>query len=424
MPTNAWPFWKTVPRFDREYSAKDLLRAGRSWLRKNGAGRPEIEHLFALDHCQFLRSGRECLYLILKILNLRPKSIIGVPLYCCASVFEAIAVAGHVPFFLDVDLDSYSLDEEFLRRHAQRLDALVVVHTFGYPGNLKRLQSCLAGRNIPIIEDCAHALFTEFDGRLAGTWGDASFLTFGMHKPAAAGGGAVLIINNPDLASAAKREFIRLGRESSGQELRHSLICWARSLAYHRVTYGALLASPLGRYRDEERGVPDGDELVKIEQNWSPAKIRSVDQVLVAGRIHEFRRKMFVLAENTQKLRDGIAESSLALPEEPAHGKWNHFMVPVRYPSGKDRESGRRLLTRRGVDTSPLYQNCARNARWFGYQGGCPQAELAGQTVCTVPNHVWLSDAEIAYIAESLRMSAPVHQAPEIEYLQKSAAHS
>lgn len=406
MTTATWPFWKTIPRFDREYSIADFVRAAGALVRQKESVEAEFADLISAAPFYFARSGRECLYLILKILGLRPGSRVGVPLYCCASVFQAIAAAGHVPVFLDVDLNNYALDEEFLRQSRNRIDAVVAVHTFGYPANLERLRHCLAGRNVPIIEDCAHALLTEDGNSLAGTHGDASFFSFATHKPAAAGGGALLVVNNPELAPAAKRELGNLGSESLWAEILHSLTCWARSVSYHRLAYGALLASPWGRFRDRERLTPTDDELAKIHQSWSPARIRSVDLYLVTRRIREFRAKMPTLAENTEKLRNEVRGAPLVMPPEPSFAKWNHFMAPVRYKSADARDTGRRFLVKRGIDTSPLYQNCARNARWFGYEGGCPQAELAARTVCTVPNHAWLSDAEIAYIGASLRLSS------------------
>jgi dTDP-4-amino-4,6-dideoxygalactose transaminase len=81
-------------------------------------------------------------------------------------------------------------------------------------------------------------------------------------------------------------------------------------------------------------------------------------------------------------------------------------MLPVRYESAAQCDAGRQFLRHRRVDTSPLYRNCVRNARRYGYRGGCLQAELASQTVCTVPNHEWLSDEEVEHIGAALRMSA------------------
>jgi len=80
------------------------------------------------------------LYVILKALNLPKKSKIGVPLYSCTVVFDAIIKAGHVPYFLDVDLDTYTFSPHSLEEKVDELDAVVVIHTFGYPAKLDEIK--------------------------------------------------------------------------------------------------------------------------------------------------------------------------------------------------------------------------------------------------------------------------------------------
>jgi perosamine synthetase len=410
MAEKAWPFWRTIPRFDPEYSVGDLFLALQALAGHIDEGETGLEaFLSPTSQLYFARSGRECLYLILKMLQLNAHSRVGVPLYCCASVFEAITVAGHVPVFLDVDPDTYALDEEHLRRNRDQIDALIVVHTFGIPANVKKLRASFGARDIPIIEDCAHALFSENGTTSVGRSSAASFFTFGMHKPAAIGGGAVLLVNDPHLSASAAHEFSLLRSEKRPSELQHSLICWARGLSYRRLVYGAFLSSPFGRYRDEELNGSNGNGFRAGDNHFPPSKIRCVDRILLRRRIEEFHSKLATLAANTQKLRQAIGEGSVRVPAEPLDGKWNHFMVPVGYRNAKQRELGRAFLTRRRIDTAPLYQNCARNARKFGYLGGCPKAELVAQTTCTIPNHPWLSDEEIHYIGESVRTSADLN---------------
>jgi dTDP-4-amino-4,6-dideoxygalactose transaminase len=402
----AWPFWRTVPRFDREYSIEDLGSAFLTLWRTPQEETDWVEELYSASFRQFARSGTECLYTVLKLLKLPEKSRVGVPLYCCSAVFEAIVAAGHIPIFLDIDPDSYGLDREFLRKKRHTLDAVVLVHVFGYPNDLSVVHDALQGTNIPVIEDCAHALFSEYHSRPLGSCTDASFLTFGMHKPAAVGGGALLLVNNPDLASKARHALPRFDAEARVSEFRHSFLCLARSLSYHRAAYGALLASPIGNDRDTGKLTPRIGRTDMLAQSFSPAHIRTVDKVLVARKVREFRAKLVVLSRNTQKLCASLADSAVTVPAEPEYGKWNHFLLPVRFSSPEQRESARRLLIQRRVDTAPLYQNCARNAVRFGYAGDCPQAERVARTIVTVPNHAWLRDHELDYIAESLRLSA------------------
>jgi perosamine synthetase len=400
------PVWKAIPRFDREYSLADLARAAVAAFDPTETAPEGLDGLTSRAlSTHLVRSGREALYLILKLLRLPAGSRVGVPLYCCEAVFEAIAAAGHIPLFLDVELTGYALGEESLWRHRDQIDALILVHMFGYPANLGRIRSCLEGRDIPIIEDCAHALFTDCEGMPAGTCADASFFTFGLHKPAAVGGGALLLVNSPRISAKGVEEAQSLANENTLSELRHALACWLRSLFYYRLTCGLLLASPWAELRD--RGRNGGESGVRRDtKQWIPSRTRRGDRILVGERVMQFQKRAETLVKTTEKIRQGVCGTSLSVPGEPAYGKWNHFLLPVRYQDAQHREAARRYLFSRRIDTSPLYQNCARNARRFGYQGGCPLAEHAAATVFTLPNQSWLSATEVEYIVESLRSTA------------------
>lgn len=401
---DTWPFWKTIPRFEPEYSFTDFLQAIAALIARNKCETAAFSQ-FPAD-CLFFRNGRECLYAILKALRLRGRGRVGVPLYCCQSVFESIVAAGHVPVFLDVNLDTYSLDLDSLERNKNDLDAVVIVHTFGYPSNLGAIRTCLGARQIPMIEDCAHALLSEYKGGPLGTHTQASFFSFGLHKPAAVGGGGVAVFNDSGLAKSAAEVISVPPAGNRWEELRHMVTCGARALAYKRVIYGALLASPLGRRRDRRFSLQD--KMIESTIQYSLAGIRQSDQVLLGGRLVAFREKLPILARNAQRLRAAIQGVPVEMPAEPSHGKWNHFLLPARYRDGKRRTAGCQFLKKHRVDTGPLYQNSVRGAFHFGYSGGCPNAEEAAQTVCTIPHHSWLSDGEIDLIGESVRRSTEV----------------
>jgi len=405
MTTAKWPFWKTVPRFERPYGIAHLAQSLGALLGSRSVGIEVFCSLFPDVPAYFTRSAREGLYLVLKLLRLGTRSGVGVPLFCCGAVFEAIVAAGHIPVFVDIDPKTYNLDEVSLHRKREAIDALIVPHMFGYPADLDRLRNSLYGRKVPIIEDCAQALFSEYNGRATGSWTEASVLSFGLCKPAEAGGGGLLLLNDPDLAREAARELAHLRGQNRWRELCHALGIWARSVVYQRVAYGAALASPLSRFIDRNYAAAGGLKTDVAHLKWSPARIRRGNQVLVDSAVREFEGKLSALAEHTQRLRNAVEGSSLEIPCEPSYGKWNHFWIPVRYPNATQCEFGRRFMRSRRVDVALIWPYCVRVGRRFGYQDGCRQAEEAAQTVCRVPHHAWLSENEVEYICECLRGS-------------------
>lgn len=395
--------WKAIPPYESEYTAKDIIYALKALVGESAIKGP-ICDLFSRKDILLLSNGRQCLFAILKALGLRSKARVGVPLYCCPAVFEAIVAAGHVPVFLDVDLATYSISPRSLQRSGHNLDALVVVHLFGYPTNLKVMRECLAGYRIPIVEDCAHALFTRCHEFSVGTQSEGAFFSFGPHKPAATGGGGIAIFN-PHTGKAL-HAVVPDSRQSLVSELLHIARCCARALLYKRPIYGAVNRLLSGRKRDRVKSHAQEEQTGEMPSEYCVSQMRRCDKALIAQRVLEFQARLKNLSRNAHHLRMALRGTLVALPEEPDFGQWNHFFLPVRYRDATSRARGRAYLAKNQIHAVSLYSNCMQYAKRFGYSGGCPNAEEAAETVVIIPNHSWLSPGEIELIGNAVRNSA------------------
>ena len=85
-----------------------------------------------------------------------------------------------------------------------RTKAIIAVHLGGHPADLDRLSELSARRAIPLIEDCAHALSSEWRGRRVGTFGIAGTFSFQASKLMTAGEGGAIIINDDELERLAR----------------------------------------------------------------------------------------------------------------------------------------------------------------------------------------------------------------------------
>ena len=119
----------------------------------------------------------------------------------CATV-NTIIHAGATPVLADVDPLTMNLDPEDVRRKiTPRTRALLPVHFAGRPCNMEALCALAEARGLKVIEDCAHAIESEFRGRKAGTFGDFGCFSFYVTKNIVTGeGGMVLARNEDDLA--------------------------------------------------------------------------------------------------------------------------------------------------------------------------------------------------------------------------------
>ncbi len=127
--------------------------------------------------------------------------VITTPLTFCATV-NAIIHAGARPVLADVDPATMNIDpNEIERRITPRTRAIVPVHFAGRPCEMDAIMDIAKRHNLKVIEDCAHAIETEYHGRKAGTFGDFGCFSFYVTKNIVTGeGGMVLAKREEDIA--------------------------------------------------------------------------------------------------------------------------------------------------------------------------------------------------------------------------------
>jgi hypothetical protein len=103
-----------------------------------------------------------------------------------------------------------------------RTKGIIAVHIFGIPCDIGEIVELARKRNCFVIEDCAHTLTSEYDGKKVGTFGDFAFFSFNIDKPVSAGEGGILVVNRADLvprATEIARTCQRVGLEAERKDL-------------------------------------------------------------------------------------------------------------------------------------------------------------------------------------------------------------
>ena len=115
--------------------------------------------------------------------------VITTALTFCATV-NAIVHAGATPVLADIDSRTMNLDPaDVERRVTPRARALLPVHFAGHPCDMDALLGISSRHSLRVIEDCAHAIETEYRGGKAGTFGDFGCFSFYVTKNIATGEG-------------------------------------------------------------------------------------------------------------------------------------------------------------------------------------------------------------------------------------------
>jgi dTDP-4-amino-4,6-dideoxygalactose transaminase len=156
-------------------------------------------------HAAAVNSYTAALHLSLVAAGLKSgDEVITTPLTFCASV-NAIIHAGATPVLADVDPVTMNLDPAQVRaKITPRTRALMPVHFAGRSCDMDALCAITREHDLVMIEDCAHAIETEYKGRKAGTFGDFGCLSFYVTKNVVTGEGGMVLTNNDAHAARIK----------------------------------------------------------------------------------------------------------------------------------------------------------------------------------------------------------------------------
>ncbi len=164
----------------------------------------EFATYIGASHCVTLNSGTDALVLGIRALSLPPESEIIVPANTFIATALGVTENGLKPVFCDIDPHDYGIDLTDLKKKiTSRTKAIIVVHLYGRPDNIKEIQKIIkqSGYNIHLIEDACQAHGATYQGKRVGTFGIFSAFSFYPGKNLGAyGDGGALITNDAKFA--------------------------------------------------------------------------------------------------------------------------------------------------------------------------------------------------------------------------------
>jgi|ETNmetMinimDraft_13_1059891.scaffolds.fasta_scaffold02236_5 dTDP-4-amino-4,6-dideoxygalactose transaminase len=149
-----------------------------------------------------VNSCTAALHLSMLAANLQPgDEVITTPLTFCATV-NAIIHANGVPVLADIDPDTFNINPAQVEaRITPKTKAILPVHFAGRPCRMDHLCALADTYGLKMIEDCAHAIETEYHGKKAGTFGNFACFSFYVTKNVITGeGGMVIARSEEDIA--------------------------------------------------------------------------------------------------------------------------------------------------------------------------------------------------------------------------------
>src|SRR5437879_8212550 len=158
-------------------------------------------------------SGTAALHLALLAHGIGPGDEVITTAFSFAATANVILLVGATPVFVDIEPDTYTIDPALVERAiTARTKAIMPVHLYGHPCNMKRLCQLAASHNLAMIEDACQAHAATIDGKPVGGFGTGCF-SFYATKNITTGEGGMVTTNDPAIA-----ERIRLLRNHGQKE--------------------------------------------------------------------------------------------------------------------------------------------------------------------------------------------------------------
>ncbi|MCX6759864.1 MAG: aminotransferase class I/II-fold pyridoxal phosphate-dependent enzyme, partial [Candidatus Nealsonbacteria bacterium] len=146
------------------------------WKFKKGKAVEQLENefkkYFDVKHATSFNSGRSSMLAIMKSLELKAGSEVLLQAFTCNAAANPVIWAELEPKYVDCDENDFNIDINDLRnKMSSKSRAIMVQHTFGMPANMADIADFADKNNLVLIEDCAHSLGAEYDGKKVGTFG-------------------------------------------------------------------------------------------------------------------------------------------------------------------------------------------------------------------------------------------------------------
>lgn len=197
-----------MPEFDKYMQFSKKLWDTR-WLTNNGEYVLELEKKLSERYgieCVTVGNGTLGLMIALELFDFPLNAeIITTPFTFVATV-SSIIWQKYKPVFVDIEEDTFNINpKEIEKKISEKTVALLPVHVFGNPCNVKEIDQIAKLYNLKVIYDAAHCFDVYYDGKPLYSYGDVSVASFHATKVFHTIEGGAIFTSNKELAEKAKR---------------------------------------------------------------------------------------------------------------------------------------------------------------------------------------------------------------------------
>jgi perosamine synthetase len=194
IPVNEPVFWGNEKKYLNECIDTTFVGSDGKFVKKFET---DFGNYQGVKYCSAVSNGSAALELAIESLALQPGDEVILPSLAIISCVQPLIRRGLVPVFVDTNKDTWNIDENLIEdKINSKTKLIIVIHTYGLPVDMIKVNSIAKKNNLFILEDCAEVLGLEFNGKKCGNFSDISIFSFYPNKHITTGEGGMVCSNN------------------------------------------------------------------------------------------------------------------------------------------------------------------------------------------------------------------------------------
>lgn len=319
-----------------------------------------------------VNSGTSGLHICMRAFNIKEgDEVITTPFSFIASS-NCILYERAKPVFVDIDEKTLNINPDLISEAlTSKTKAILPVHVFGQPCDMKPIMEIAEDHNLKVIEDACEAVGSEYLSKKAGTFGDASVFAFYPNKQMTVGEGGMIVTDDEKIYKLS-RSLRNQGRAEDMGWLDHKILGYNYRLDEMSAALGVV-------------------QLKKIEK------------------IIEMRNN--AAKKYNKQLEDIEGIETQFIDEKTTKMSWFVYVIHINKKDSREENKILRNklineLTDKGIPSKPYFTPIHLQPfyREMGFkEGDFPITELAGDTGLALPFFTDMKNEQVEYVCNNLK---------------------
>lgn len=409
---------KKIPRFKPALTIGEILNVlltqNTTVDDKNGIElfTQKFAEYIGIKHAVFVPSARTGLAALLSAMDLPQDGEVILPGLTHHRIASLLKDFGLKPRYVDIDPTTYCIDLQQLKDTINtKTVAILPVHIYGRACNMKMICQIAQENNLFIIEDCAQACGSSFDGKKLGAFGVGAIYSLGAFKNVCALGSGMVVTNSDEIAEKITSYVQQLPQISNLTLIKRILFSIGLRVATNPVFWFLIFNPILWIY--SRKGL-DPIEIITTE---SPEKERNAEPrtqlmpkpiqghigLTQLSKLDSYNQKRI---ENGNRLIKELQNvKNINIPADANEGENIYMSFALQVDNPKD---FRKKLLQSGIDTHPGDKTFVTHLSSEDNSIECANAVRAINSMVHLPVYPQMSEADIIHVAEAVKEAAEI----------------